>query len=117
MAPEVILFLLMNLVLHLNVVCVFRECISVVFDPSQNIIMETLSFCETKVQVSICRLKTPFTLYVYQLQCIIVVQFIFQVVNRRGHTQAADWWSYGVLMVSKIVLSFPLGVYHMNALL
>ncbi|XP_015752403.1 PREDICTED: ribosomal protein S6 kinase alpha-3-like [Acropora digitifera] len=23
-----------------------------------------------------------------------------EVVNRRGHTQAADWWSFGVLMVS-----------------
>lgn len=50
MAPEVILFLLMNLALHLNVVCVFRECISVVFDPSQNIIMETCSLCGTKVK-------------------------------------------------------------------
>ena len=52
MAPEVILFLLMNLALHLhlNVVCVFRECISVVFDPSQNIIMETRSLCGTKVK-------------------------------------------------------------------
>ena len=50
MAPEVILFLLMNLVLDLNVVCVFRECISVVFDPLQNIIMETRSLCGTKVK-------------------------------------------------------------------
>lgn len=23
-----------------------------------------------------------------------------EVVNRRGHTQSADWWSFGVLMVS-----------------
>lgn len=23
-----------------------------------------------------------------------------EVVNRRGHTHSADWWSYGVLMVS-----------------
>lgn len=23
-----------------------------------------------------------------------------EVVNRRGHTQSADWWSLGVLMVS-----------------
>lgn len=22
-----------------------------------------------------------------------------EVVNRRGHTYSADWWSYGVLMV------------------
>ena len=22
-----------------------------------------------------------------------------EVVNRRGHTHSADWWSYGVLMV------------------
>lgn len=22
-----------------------------------------------------------------------------EVVNRRGHTTSADWWSYGVLMV------------------
>lgn len=22
-----------------------------------------------------------------------------EVVNRQGHTQSADWWSYGVLMV------------------
>lgn len=50
MAPEVILFLLMNLAFHLNLVCVFRECISVVFDPSKNIIMETCSLCGTKVK-------------------------------------------------------------------
>lgn len=25
-----------------------------------------------------------------------------EVVNRRGHTQSADWWSLGVLMVRKI---------------
>uniref|UniRef100_A0A671PF60 non-specific serine/threonine protein kinase n=1 Tax=Sinocyclocheilus anshuiensis TaxID=1608454 RepID=A0A671PF60_9TELE len=24
-----------------------------------------------------------------------------EVVNRRGHTQSADWWSFGILMVSK----------------
>lgn len=24
-----------------------------------------------------------------------------EVVNRRGHTQSADWWSLGVLMVHK----------------
>ena len=23
-----------------------------------------------------------------------------EVVNRKGHSTAADWWSYGVLMVS-----------------
>lgn len=23
-----------------------------------------------------------------------------EVVNRRGHTTAADWWSFGVLLVS-----------------
>lgn len=23
-----------------------------------------------------------------------------EVVNRKGHTFAADWWSFGVLMVS-----------------
>lgn len=27
-----------------------------------------------------------------------------EVVNRRGHTQSADWWSLGVLMVRKIPL-------------
>lgn len=26
-----------------------------------------------------------------------------EVVNRRGHSQSADWWSYGVLMVSCII--------------
>lgn len=25
-----------------------------------------------------------------------------EVVNRRGHTQSADWWSLGVLMVHKL---------------
>ena len=24
-----------------------------------------------------------------------------EVVNRRGHTQSADWWSFGVLMVGR----------------
>lgn len=27
-----------------------------------------------------------------------------EVVNRKGHGTAADWWSYGVLMVRKIRL-------------
>lgn len=27
-----------------------------------------------------------------------------EVVNRQGHTHSADWWSFGVLMVSCIVL-------------
>lgn len=26
-----------------------------------------------------------------------------EVVNRRGHSQSADWWSYGVLMVSSVI--------------
>uniref|UniRef100_A0A452RZG7 Ribosomal protein S6 kinase A6 n=1 Tax=Ursus americanus TaxID=9643 RepID=A0A452RZG7_URSAM len=26
-----------------------------------------------------------------------------EVVNRRGHSQSADWWSYGVLMVNVIL--------------
>lgn len=26
-----------------------------------------------------------------------------EVVNRRGHTQSADWWSLGVLMVNKLI--------------
>ena len=28
-----------------------------------------------------------------------------EVVNRKGHTFAADWWSFGVLMVSKASLN------------
>lgn len=28
-----------------------------------------------------------------------------EVVNRRGHTHSADWWSYGVLMVSGMTSS------------
>ena len=34
-----------------------------------------------------------------------------EVVNRRGHSQSADWWSYGVLMVSSI---FKLCQYKLN---
>lgn len=26
-----------------------------------------------------------------------------EIVNRRGHSQSADWWSYGVLMVSSVI--------------
>ena len=26
-----------------------------------------------------------------------------EVVNRKGHSTAADWWSYGVLMVSVLL--------------
>lgn len=29
-----------------------------------------------------------------------------EVVNRRGHTQSADWWSFGVLMVKKEAFCF-----------
>lgn len=29
-----------------------------------------------------------------------------EVVNRRGHTTAADWWSFGVLMVSRYESTF-----------
>ena len=28
-----------------------------------------------------------------------------EVVNRKGHTFAADWWSFGVLMVKKYIMS------------
>lgn len=31
-----------------------------------------------------------------------------EVVNRRGHTQSADWWSLGVLMVHKVPLAITL---------
>ena len=31
-----------------------------------------------------------------------------EVVNRKGHALAADWWSYGVLMVSgQLLLEYP----------
>lgn len=29
---------------------------------------------------------------------------LFKVVNRRGHDVAADWWSFGVLMVPAIII-------------
>lgn len=29
-----------------------------------------------------------------------------EVVNRRGHTHSADWWSYGVLMVKRVNIIF-----------
>jgi len=29
-----------------------------------------------------------------------------EVVNRRGHTQSADWWSFGVLMVREKLYLF-----------
>jgi p90 ribosomal S6 kinase len=28
-----------------------------------------------------------------------------EVVNRKGHSFAADWWSFGVLMVGTFILS------------
>ena len=30
-----------------------------------------------------------------------------EVVNRKGHGTAADWWSYGVLMVSQAMPTCP----------
>lgn len=38
--------------------------------------------------------------------CTLKIWFHCQVVNRRGHTQAADWWSYGVLMVSEMLVKY-----------
>jgi len=29
-----------------------------------------------------------------------------EVVNRKGHTFAADWWSFGVLMVNCQFINF-----------
>lgn len=34
---------------------------------------------------------------------------IFKVVTRKGHGPAADWWSYGVLMV--FFINFLLNLY------
>lgn len=31
-----------------------------------------------------------------------------EVVNRKGHDVAADWWSFGVLMVSECIRPFAL---------
>lgn len=31
-----------------------------------------------------------------------------EVVNRKGHSFAADWWSFGVLMVSRFFLNFKM---------
>lgn len=36
-----------------------------------------------------------------------------EIVNRRGHSQSADWWSYGVLMVSSVCF-FKLCQYKSN---
>lgn len=35
-----------------------------------------------------------------------------EVVNRRGHTTAADWWSFGVLLVSFFNMFFRLTYYY-----
>lgn len=37
-----------------------------------------------------------------------------EVVNRRGHTHSADWWSYGVLMVRGAVIG-PQAANHRGA--
>lgn len=29
-----------------------------------------------------------------------------EIVNRKGHSFAADWWSFGVLMVNQSVIKF-----------
>lgn len=48
-----------------------------------------------------------------------------EVVNRKGHSFAADWWSFGVLMVAKktkityfylFILNFFNGYYRMTIL-
>ena len=38
-----------------------------------------------------------------------------EVVNRKGHGTAADWWSYGVLMVRAIMLLFIICYYFASA--
>jgi len=38
-----------------------------------------------------------------------------EVVNRKGHGTAADWWSYGVLMVRAIMLLFIICYYFVSA--
>lgn len=40
-----------------------------------------------------------------------------EVVNRRGHTQSADWWSFGVLMVMPgLALSHPVHLWSPSRL-
>lgn len=34
-----------------------------------------------------------------------------EVVNRRGHTQSADWWSLGVLMVRSLASTYVFYVF------
>uniref|UniRef100_A0A2K6F1I6 non-specific serine/threonine protein kinase n=1 Tax=Propithecus coquereli TaxID=379532 RepID=A0A2K6F1I6_PROCO len=67
---------------------------------------EKYIFCDTVVDFGLSKESVDQEKKAYSF-CGTVEYMAPEVVNRRGHSQSADWWSYGVLMFEMLTGTLP----------